>query len=564
MIEAEIPGFGNEDAGRTPTSPGPCRQLDVSASVHGSLYRLDNGMQPRLTVDRAATAPWPDPLRRCGTRQNLTGATLPRIRRGLVLAWRLVLALRTDDAVAAIDRIERELDDMPPEAAAPLREAARLVRAAGLVLRDDTLAALAIAVAHLKQHEATADCHVAATICRLGFWQLRQFDALYSLPRQRPRLRWSRKRAISAVLDLSVEATAALDHLHLSAAKRLAFDALILADEVRAAGGLVAFPASLVAQVLYEEGDFDEADAMLRDRLPAVNADGSIECALRVYIVLARIAGQREQYDLAAILLREGEALGDRRGWRRLVAACLAERTALLLAAGRPTDAGLCVEYLDRCAEASDTGAEHARVEILRFRTLARCRVAWAEAPSRAAVTMVRRLYHQALERHDLYAGCRLALELAEMLAAIGEPEEADALLFRTLKTGAATGLYQIFLEGGPGLPPLLRRAYDRVEEPGSTDREVLPLLGSLLSRWDARRANGRSAPLGGSVSDTLTARERDILTKISQGFPNKQIARALEISPETVKSHIKRIFLKLAVGTRAEAVSQAKSLGLL
>jgi hypothetical protein len=50
----------------------------------------------------------------------------------------------------------------------------------------------------------------------------------------------------------------------------------------------------------------------------------------------------------------------------------------------------------------------------------------------------------------------------------------------------------------------------------------------------------------------------------ISQGFSNKCIARALEISPETVKSHVKRIFLKLAVNTRAEAVCRAGSLGLL
>jgi len=50
----------------------------------------------------------------------------------------------------------------------------------------------------------------------------------------------------------------------------------------------------------------------------------------------------------------------------------------------------------------------------------------------------------------------------------------------------------------------------------------------------------------------------------IGQGFTNKCIARILEISPETVKSHVKRIFLKLAVSTRAEAVSRAGSLGLL
>jgi ATP/maltotriose-dependent transcriptional regulator MalT len=59
----------------------------------------------------------------------------------------------------------------------------------------------------------------------------------------------------------------------------------------------------------------------------------------------------------------------------------------------------------------------------------------------------------------------------------------------------------------------------------------------------------------GGHRSDPLTARERDVLAMISQGLSNKRIARALEISTETVKSHVKHIFLKLEVSTRTEAV---------
>jgi ATP/maltotriose-dependent transcriptional regulator MalT len=81
-------------------------------------------------------------------------------------------------------------------------------------------------------------------------------------------------------------------------------------------------------------------------------------------------------------------------------------------------------------------------------------------------------------------------------------------------------------------------------------------------ARNNARAAEGHSAQLSGN--DRLTARERDVLAMISQGCSNKQIARTLEISPETVKSHVKHIFLKLTVSTRAEAVSRAGSLGLL
>jgi DNA-binding NarL/FixJ family response regulator len=54
------------------------------------------------------------------------------------------------------------------------------------------------------------------------------------------------------------------------------------------------------------------------------------------------------------------------------------------------------------------------------------------------------------------------------------------------------------------------------------------------------------------------------VLAMISQGFPNKRISRTLAISPETVKSHVKRVFSKLAASTRTEAVSRAGSLGLL
>ena len=100
-------------------------------------------------------------------------------------------------------------------------------------------------------------------------------------------------------------------------------------------------------------------------------------------------------------------------------------------------------------------------------------------------------------------------------------------------------------------------------ETPGSEDRKVLHFTGTLLSRV-APNAGGGYAQPGSRAGDPLTARERDILTTIGNGLSNKRIARALQISPETVKSHVKSIFLKLAVSTRAEAVFRAGSLGLL
>ena len=88
------------------------------------------------------------------------------------------------------------------------------------------------------------------------------------------------------------------------------------------------------------------------------------------------------------------------------------------------------------------------------------------------------------------------------------------------------------------------------------------PFVGSLLSQWDARH-DGAARP-SNRVSGPLSVRERDVLAMISQGCSNKRVARTLEISPETVKSHVKHIFFKLEVGTRTEAVFRAMSLRLL
>ena len=62
----------------------------------------------------------------------------------------------------------------------------------------------------------------------------------------------------------------------------------------------------------------------------------------------------------------------------------------------------------------------------------------------------------------------------------------------------------------------------------------------------------------------SLSTRERTIVLLMGHGLTNKMIARKLSIAPETVKSHAKRIYWKLTVQTRAQAVYRASVLGLL
>lgn len=61
-----------------------------------------------------------------------------------------------------------------------------------------------------------------------------------------------------------------------------------------------------------------------------------------------------------------------------------------------------------------------------------------------------------------------------------------------------------------------------------------------------------------------LSEREREILRLVATGVGNKEIAQALGISPNTVKVHVRRIFAKLGVETRAAATRQALEMGLV
>ncbi|GAB7524041.1 LuxR C-terminal-related transcriptional regulator [Paraburkholderia sp. 2C] len=500
-------------------------------------------------------------LSRLRTYRNLSGMSLRRIRRSLARASHMILAARLDDARALIDAIELAFDDLPEADVAPYRVSVDLLRGASFAFQGNAFDALSAALSASGGTASGADRQLAYTLYRFASWQLGQADAFLSPIRPKFPSDLRKGSSITAAFDLAIEAAMELDRLHLATAKRLALDVLDLAKPSgRRANGPGALAACVASQVLYEEGNLDDADALLRHWLPVVRMQSGGECALRAYPLLARIALCRSNPALALLLVQEAEALGARRGWPKLVAASLTERAWLLLQQRRTAEARLCAERLD--AHARQTGSGGHGCTIARYRALTAARISLAQQPTSEAVAVLRLLYHQALDRMDQYDSCRLAVELAVQLAAIGEFALAAALFVQTLSVGAAAGLYQSFVGADGELGSLLKRAYELAGEPDSPQRALLPYIRSLLARCGARAI--RPLPTTGPLSGVLSARERDVLKLICGGLSNKRIALALDISPETVKSHLKRIYAKLAVSTRIEALTRAGALGLL
>jgi DNA-binding NarL/FixJ family response regulator len=61
-----------------------------------------------------------------------------------------------------------------------------------------------------------------------------------------------------------------------------------------------------------------------------------------------------------------------------------------------------------------------------------------------------------------------------------------------------------------------------------------------------------------------ISEREFEVLTLLADGQSNKQIAQRLEVSPNTIKTHVAKLFAKLEVARRTEAIARARELGMI
>lgn len=85
----------------------------------------------------------------------------------------------------------------------------------------------------------------------------------------------------------------------------------------------------------------------------------------------------------------------------------------------------------------------------------------------------------------------------------------------------------------------------------GRPDIALTRLSSSLLSLAKSLEENT-------DEKSPLTTREGEILGYVSQGFTNREIASALNLSEKTIEFHLKSIFTKVEASTRTEAVTNA------
>lgn len=293
--------------------------------------------------------------------------------------------------------------------------------------------------------------------------------------------------------------------------------------------------------------DFTQSSSIPLSAMPLAHHDSLAGLA---HIALAQ--GDREQ---AAEYGRLARAYAGERASQALAEASISLEAALALARDDLDAAGRLVRTLA-------TGRFSSTSFWLEQPLLRQAQV-WllqGESASRAAATQsLTRILSGAKAVHNVFLQISAGALLAMARDAGGEGDEALSVLAEAVELAAPRGQVRLFVDCGPALAPLLRRL-----APQSPHQAY---IRSLLAAFSAPRPVETAVPAApalASAPSPLTRREQEILELLAERLTDQEIAEQLVIAITTVRTHTQRIYSKLEVRSRRQAIERARRLGLL
>ena len=490
----------------------------------------------------------------------LTRDRLKWLRRELVRAWRALQSMNLRAAIQIVEQVERACGSLPSFDADTLRGTAQVIRAAIYVLSDDAAAAVASVSKALGGSLSPAQRHLARTIGRYASRHSPSNDGDYLDLAQGPGSGLPRRCSLAVSLDLSIDAAIALRQLRLTPANWIACEALQKSVGMAGRSSTVEiFALTILATIQYEGGDLLSADATIERVMHRPKDSLPLESMIVIYPLRARLIGRDGSHSIVMDHLAEGEKLGEERGCARLSAVCLRERVAFLTNSGDLIGARECMRRLEALVRRQTIGSGELRSLLDVELSLAGAQIELATRPSRELAERLGQLQKATLQRGDIYGSVKIGILLVDAIHRTGAAGEASQLLLDMLRIGAKTGLLQTYVDGGAAVRGLLCELHGR---PRTTGTEV-----ALLVRVIVWRLQAAARPIGSMrnrLDRRLPPRQQAVLELIGKGRSNKEIARELNLAPETIKSYVKHIFNKLGTQTRAESVAYAAKLGLL
>jgi LuxR family maltose regulon positive regulatory protein len=198
---------------------------------------------------------------------------------------------------------------------------------------------------------------------------------------------------------------------------------------------------------------------------------------------------------------------------------------------------------------------------------LMQARVLIAQNDPSAGLAVLEPQRQQAVAKGSLDCLLRVMVVQSIALYATGDKKKAVELVSEVLARAEPEGCIRLFVDEGLQMARLLTEAASRGVKP--------EYVAKLLAAFEAEKQSAMAASQGKignkpalspaqPLIEPLSQRELEILKLISQGLSNRAIGERLFLALDTVKGHNRRIFDKLQVQSRTEAVARAQELCLL
>ncbi|MFZ2872196.1 LuxR C-terminal-related transcriptional regulator [Zavarzinia sp.] len=305
--------------------------------------------------------------------------------------------------------------------------------------------------------------------------------------------------------------------------------------DLRPVGFVRELMSACLAEAHYEANRLEEARQAMDEAGEAALGHVTVELGESASRVLARLAMASGQVEEALSILRRSIGLAQQAGLPRLVDLLGGEMATCLIRAGRLEEAFLVDQEMGL---SQPTTEEFAASMDMRQLTQARLSLARGDIgrASRLVATLLNRVRSTGQVRLEISTLCIAAGAQAQL----GDAAESRRLATQAKLTAAQAGFRRSVIDEDYLLNPLTER------QPTPTPDFALPDVGAVGG------LNG------------LSHREGHVLTLISQGLTNRDIAEALVLSEETVKWHMRNITKKLNARNRTHAVQIARQSGLL
>ena len=304
-----------------------------------------------------------------------------------------------------------------------------------------------------------------------------------------------------------------------------------------------------ISQLLLEEDDVDGALARLTAEAPPGAHSGVPENRHRWFVAMSRVREAQGDLDAATALLDQAERLY-LQGYFPDTRSIAAMRARIWIKQGRLQDAAAWAT--ENSLSADDEAIylrEFPHLSFVRL-LIARFRADAGEADIENASRLLSVLLTAAEAGGRGGSVNEILVLQALALEAQGRLRDAMDPLRRALALGQPEGYVRLFTDEGAPMAALLDEAGRRAIVPDYVRR--------------LRRSLAAATPVSGEANEPLSDRELTVLRLLVTELTGPQIAAELYISLNTLRTHTKHIFEKLAVSGRPAAVRRAQEQGLL